>query len=56
MALGPRFRGDERGGYGNPSQFDGEASTSPALAAGVTDKLREMSDVVTVLEAWEKAQ
>jgi hypothetical protein len=28
--------------------------TSPAMAAGVTKRLWEMSDVVDVLEAWEK--
>jgi len=28
---------------------------SPAMAAGVTSKLWEMSDMVTVLEAWENA-
>jgi IS1 family transposase len=29
--------------------------TTPAMAAGVTDRLWEMSDVVDVLEAWEAA-
>jgi IS1 family transposase len=29
--------------------------TSPAMAAGVTDRLWEMRDVVSVLEAWEAA-
>jgi hypothetical protein len=28
---------------------------SPAMAAGVTDKLWEMSDMVKVLEDWEAA-
>jgi hypothetical protein len=28
---------------------------TPAMAAGVTDKLWEISDVVTVLEKWEAA-
>ena len=27
--------------------------TSPAMAAGVTKRLWEMSDVVDILEAWE---
>ena len=27
--------------------------TSPAMAAGVTKRLWEMSDIVDVLEAWE---
>ena len=27
--------------------------TSPAMAAGVTDRLWEMRDMVEVLEAWE---
>jgi hypothetical protein len=27
--------------------------TTPAMAAGVTDRLWEMSDMVAVLEAWE---
>ena len=27
----------------------------PAVAAGVTDKLWEISDIVTVLEQWELA-
>ena len=27
--------------------------TTPAMAAGVTKRLWEMSDIVTVLEAWE---
>ena len=30
--------------------------TTPAMAAGVTKRLWEMSDVVDVLEAWENAQ
>ena len=29
--------------------------TSPAMAADVTDRLWEMRDVVSVLEAWEAA-
>ena len=29
--------------------------TSPAMAAGITKRLWEMSDVVDVLEAWEAA-
>ena len=29
---------------------------TPAMAAGVTSKLWEMSDMVWVLEAWEAAQ
>jgi hypothetical protein len=29
---------------------------SPAMAAGVTDKLWEMSDMVKVLEDWEMQQ
>ena len=29
--------------------------TTPAMAAGVTDRLWEMSDIVDVLEAWEAA-
>jgi hypothetical protein len=29
---------------------------SPAMAAGVTDKLWEMKDMVDVLEAWEGTQ
>ena len=29
---------------------------TPAMAAGVTSKLWEMSDIVTVLEAWEQSQ
>jgi hypothetical protein len=28
---------------------------TPAMAAGVTDKLWEMSDMVKVLETWEAA-
>ena len=28
---------------------------SPAMAAGVTDKLWEISDVVAMLEKWESA-
>ena len=28
---------------------------TPAMAAGITDKLWEMSDMVKVLEAWEAA-
>jgi hypothetical protein len=31
-------------------------SVTPAMAAGVTDRLCEMSDVVDVLEAFEAAQ
>jgi hypothetical protein len=27
---------------------------TPAMAAGVTDKLWEMGDIVAVLEAWEQ--
>jgi hypothetical protein len=30
--------------------------TSPAMAAGVTKRLWEMSDVVEMLEAWEAVQ
>ena len=30
--------------------------TSPAMAAGVTSRLWEMSDVVSVLESWEAAR
>jgi hypothetical protein len=30
--------------------------TTPAMAAGVTKRLWEMSDVVAVLEAWESSQ
>jgi len=30
-------------------------SVTPAMAAGVTDKLWEISDVVTMLENWEAA-
>ena len=29
---------------------------TPAMAAGVTDKLWEMSDMVKVLEAWEQSR
>ena len=29
---------------------------TPAMAAGVTDRLWEMKDLVEMLEAWEKAQ
>lgn len=29
--------------------------TTPAMAAGVTDRLWEMKNVVDVLEAWEGA-
>ena len=29
---------------------------TPAMAAGVTDRLWEMKDVVAMLEAWEAAQ
>lgn len=29
---------------------------TPAMAAGVTDKLWEISDVVEMLEAWEATQ
>ena len=29
---------------------------SPAMAAGITDRLWEMKDVVKMLEAWETAQ
>jgi hypothetical protein len=29
---------------------------APAMAAGVTDRLWEMSDMVKVLEDWEAAQ
>jgi hypothetical protein len=28
---------------------------TPAMAAGVTSRLREMSDVVDILEAWEQS-
>lgn len=30
--------------------------TSPAMAAGVTDRLWEIGDVVDMLEAWEASQ
>jgi hypothetical protein len=29
---------------------------TPAMAAGVTDRLWEVADMVSVLEAWEAAQ
>jgi len=29
---------------------------TPAMAAGVTDRLWEISDIVKVLEAWEATQ
>jgi len=29
---------------------------TPAMVAGVTDKLRKMFDMVKVLEAWEATQ
>jgi hypothetical protein len=29
---------------------------TPAMAAGVTDKLWEMSEMVRILEEWEAAQ
>jgi hypothetical protein len=29
---------------------------TPAMAAGITDKLWEMSDMVKVLEAWEQSR
>jgi hypothetical protein len=29
---------------------------TPAMAAGVTSKLWEMSDMVAILEAWESAK
>jgi hypothetical protein len=30
--------------------------TTPAMSAGVTDRLREVADMVDVLEAWEMKQ
>jgi hypothetical protein len=30
-----------------------KASQAPAMAAGVTDRLWEVADMVAVLEAWE---
>jgi hypothetical protein len=30
--------------------------TTPAMAAGVSNRLWEMSDIVDVLEAWEASQ
>ena len=30
--------------------------TTPAMAAGVTDRLWEVADMVEVLEAWEAAR
>jgi hypothetical protein len=32
-----------------------DAALTPAMAAGVTDRLWEMSDMIGVLEAWEAA-
>jgi hypothetical protein len=29
---------------------------TPAMAAGVTDRLWEVADIVTVLEDWERTQ
>jgi hypothetical protein len=29
---------------------------TPAMAAGVTDRLRSVADIVAVLEAWEAAR
>jgi hypothetical protein len=37
-------------------QFDcGSRRVTPAMAAGVTDKLWEVSDIVAMLEQWELA-
>ena len=40
--------------FGRPHMSLGKNRT-PAMAAGVTSKLWEMSDMVQVLEAWEAA-
>ncbi len=48
----PRSR-DEHFLYYNFVRVHKTMRTSPAMAAGVTKWLWEMSDVVDVLEAWE---
>jgi hypothetical protein len=38
-----------------PQDEGGERRVTPAMAAGVTGKLWEISDVVAMLEKWEAA-
>ena len=40
----------------NVGGVDKTLRMTPAMAAGVTKRLWEMSDVVTMLEAWEAVQ
>ena len=39
--------------YYNSIRIRQTLKVSPAMAAGVTDKLWEIGDIVSVLEAWE---
>jgi hypothetical protein len=41
--------------YYNPVRIHKTLRVTPALAAGVTDKLWEIGDVVAMLEKWEAA-
>ncbi len=41
--------------YYNFVRIHATLKVTPAMAAGVTDRLWEMGDVVSVLETWERA-
>jgi len=68
---GADFGGHRPGHYGTRQQRGGEAiyfmhynfvrihqtlKVTPVMAAGVTSKLWEVSDLVAILEAWEAKQ
>lgn len=42
--------------YYNFVRIHQSLKVSPAMAAGVTDKLWEIGDIVKVLETWEEMQ
>jgi hypothetical protein len=42
--------------YYNFVRVDQTLKVSPAMAAGVTNRLWEVADIVNVLEAWEVSQ
>ena len=41
---------------GHAGGFNPRIRTTPAMAAGVTKRLWEMTDIVDMLEAWEAAE
>lgn len=51
----PRVK-DPLNGQGNRVRNQESPQATPAMAAGVTDKLWSLEDIVRVLDEWEAAQ